>query len=207
MGYRVNSGIATLWEEGEAGDELIEDYIKDLEIVAKDGIKLVCMHLTKSNLQSPMSNIAVERMKKLISCAEELGVEVALENTVWPGYIEFICDNIKSPNLKVCLDTGHNHVYFNDTFNFERFKNMIACVHLHDNDGTGDQHLLPFDGTIDWNEIVSKLKEAGYNGDITSESVYKGRYKEISPKHFFEEAKIRLKQISKSLENDKQKMS
>lgn len=200
LGYRVNDGIATLWEEGEAGDELIKDYMKDLDIVASDGIKLVCMHVTKSNRQSPMSEIGIARMKKLIKHAENLGVMVALENTVWEGYIEFICDHIKSPNLKVCLDSGHNHFHFKDSFNFDRFKNMIACVHLHDNDGTADQHLLPFDGNIDWNKLIWDLKESGYQGDITSESVYKGQYKDISPLNFYIEAKNRLAQIAQTLE-------
>ena len=199
LGYRVNQGIATLWEEGEAGDELINDYIKDLDIVASDGIKMVCMHVTKSNRQSPMSEIAIKRMKKLLDHAEKLGIEVALENTVWPGYIEFICDHIKSPNLKVCLDSGHNHVYFKDSFNFDKFKNKIACVHLHDNDGTADQHLLPYDGNIDWGKLICDLKDSGYQGDITSESVYKGQYQDISPLEFYVEAKNRLEKIAENL--------
>ena len=33
---------------------------------------------------------------------------------------------------------------------FNKFKNRIFAVHLHDN----DQNLLPFDGTIDWNKTI-----------------------------------------------------
>ena len=69
LGYRVNSGIATIWEEGEAGDKLVRDYLKDLEIVAKDGIKMVCMHVTKSNKQSPMSEIGLSRWRKIVKKA------------------------------------------------------------------------------------------------------------------------------------------
>ena len=37
---------------------------------------------------------------------------------------------------------------------FNKFKNRIFAVHLHDNDQSDDQHLLPFDGTIDWNKTI-----------------------------------------------------
>ena len=197
LGYRVNKGIATIWEEGSAGDELIADYLQDLQIVAEDGIFLVCMHVTKSNLESPMSQIGLQRWAKIIKRAEELGVVVALENTVWPGYIEFILDNIKSDNLAVCYDSGHAHTHFKDVYPFDKFKNKIKCLHLHDNDGLSDQHLLPFDGTIDWQNVCEELKAANFEGDFTSESVYKDAYKKISPLEFFKAQKDRLCAIQK----------
>ena len=197
LGYQVGGGIASIWEEDAAGDQLVSDYKKDLEIVAKDGIKMVCMHVTKSNKQSPMSQIGLKRWGELVKHAEKLGVIIALENTVWPGYIEFILDNIKSPNLQVCFDSGHNHVYFRDGFDFKKFKDKIACIHLHDNDQTKDLHLLPFDGTIDWSEIADNLKKANYKGEIACESGYKRGYvNEITPLEFFTQAYRRLEKIN-----------
>ncbi len=196
LGYQVNEGIATIWEEGTAGDQLVADYKRDLEIVAKDGIKMVCMHVTKSSKQSPMSKIGLKRWEEIVKHAEKLGVIVALENTVWPGYIEFILDNIQSPNLQVCFDSGHNHVYFKDGFDFKRFKNKIACIHLHDNDQSKDLHLLPFDGTIDWKLLAENLREANYKGVIACESGYKRGYvNELTPLEFFTEAYRRLEKI------------
>lgn len=202
LGCIVDGGIKTLWEDGTAGDELINNYIKDIEIAAKNGINMVCMHLTKSNVASPMTQVAIERLKKLTKRAEELGVYVALENTVWPGYIEFVLDNIDSPNLGVCFDSGHNHVYFKDAFNFKRFKNKIMCVHLHDNDGTSDQHMLPFDGNINWDEVTYELKNANYKGVTTAEVDTKSGYIEkMSLLEFFKRAKERLLEIDKKLFN------
>ncbi len=195
MGYRVNSGIATIWEEGEAGDELVADYLKDLDMVAEDGIKMVCMHVTKSNKESPMSQIGLKRWEKIVRHAEKLGIVVALENTVWPGYLEFIVGNIKSDNLAVCYDSGHAHFHFKDEYNFDAFKNKIACLHLHDNDASADQHKLPFDGTIDWDGLLTHLKEANFEGDFTSEAVRHECYKDISPLKFFKLQKERLEKL------------
>ncbi len=199
LGYRVAPGIATIWEDGPEGDKLIEDYLEDLNTVAKDGIKLVCMHVTKSRQVSPLSEIGLKRWEKIVRHAEKLGVTVALENTKWPGYLEFICDNIKSPNLKICLDTGHNHFHFKDNFNFDRFKDMIACVHLHDNDSTADQHLIPFDGTIDWKRLSKNLKNSGFCGDMASEAVYQKEYSKIPPEEFYKTVLQRLHKIDEMM--------
>ncbi len=44
----------------------------------------------------------------------------------------------------------HCHAHFDGRFSWDLFKDKIFALHLHDNDQTHDQHLLPFDGTMDW---------------------------------------------------------
>lgn len=46
---------------------------------------------------------------------------VAFENTK----VEGVLDNIDSDYIGVCYDSGHDHAFFNDKFNFLRFKNKI----------------------------------------------------------------------------------
>ena len=68
------------------------------------------------------------------------------------------------------------HAHFDDDFNHEFVKNRIFAVHLHDNDKSDDQHLLPYDGTVNWNLVVDKLKDCNYNGPITLELYYRKDY-------------------------------
>ena len=39
----------------------------------------------------------------------------------------------------------------------DRMLPHIVNCHLHDNDGTDDQHLLPGDGTLDWTAVAALL--------------------------------------------------
>ena len=107
---------------------------------------------------------------------QSLNVKVAFENTKIKGYLEYVLENIKDENVGICFDAGHYHVHFNDEFNFEFFKDRIFAVHLHDNDKSDDLHLLPYDGTINWQDVMNKLKENNYKGPITLESVYSNDY-------------------------------
>ena len=50
------------------------------------------------------------------------------------------------------------------------FKDHVRVLHLHDNNGESDQHLIPGQGTIPWGEVFKALKEIGYSGDFTLEA-------------------------------------
>ena len=68
--------------------------------------------------------------------------------------------------LAICLDTGHHNLIKGDQGKFIREAGpLLAALHLHDNDGSGDQHLLPYGaGKIDWKDVFAALKEVGYRG-------------------------------------------
>ena len=45
---------------------------------------------------------------------------------------------------------------------------------------------MPFDGTIDWEDVIKKLKENGYNGPITMELCYRYNYSDMGIEKFYE---------------------
>ena len=82
-----------------------------------------------------------------------------------------------------------------------RYNNKILAVHLHDNFQTGDFHLIPFDGSNDWNKIVDILNSNNYNGYITMEQCYRTNYLNMSIKEFYKKSF----EIGKKLINMKEK--
>lgn len=78
-------------------------------------------------------------------------------------------------NLGICLDTGHLHYarlglgVTNQTHAefIRKAGSYLKATHIQSNDGSGDQHLAPYTGRknpIDWDAIVSALREIGYEG-------------------------------------------
>jgi len=45
----------------------------------------------------------------------------------------------------------------------------IATTHIHDNRGKTDDHLVPFDGTIDWVATMTEFSKVGYAGPLVFE--------------------------------------
>lgn len=182
LGYQ---NINSIWLDGEEGEKLVDRYKDDIKKCKEYDIPMVVMHLT-SHFEAPKySEIGLERLKKIISYAKELGMKVAFENTKIKCYLEYVLKNIKDENVGVCFDSGHCHVHFDDEFNFEFFKDRIFAVHLHDNDKSDDLHLMPFDGTIDWQDVLTKLKKANYTGFITLELCYRYDYLNMPIDEFY----------------------
>lgn len=182
--------INEIWVNNSIGDEVVEEYKKDINICKENDIDLVIMHLCTHKNPPEYNEIGLKRIEKIVKFAKQIGVKIAFENTRSQGYLEYVLGNIKDENAGVCFDIGHYHTHFKDRFNFEFFKNRIFAVHLHDNHGDGiDKHLLPFDGNINWDETIKKLVECNYNGPITIESAYKTEYvNNISLDEFYKSA-------------------
>jgi sugar phosphate isomerase/epimerase len=68
-----------------------------------------------------------------------------------------------------CLDVGHAHMTGGVVDAIEILSGDIISTHIHDNDGTADSHLVPFDGTIDWPGGLLALAKVGYSGPLILE--------------------------------------
>ena len=173
LGYQK---INELWVDNEIGEAHVERFINDLKICKQHGIDLVCMHLTSKSEAPGPNEIGIQRLQKIADAAKELGIKIAFENTKIKGYQEYVLKHIQNDNVGICLDSGHLHAHFKDELDFDLMKDKIFCVHLHDNLGEKDQHLIPFEGTLDWVWLISQLKKCNYNGPVTMELVYQNEY-------------------------------
>ncbi len=95
--------------------------------------------------------------------AKESGVQVLLENipnelSTPERLLEFM--HYTRLDLKVCFDTGHAHMSGGVQPAFQTLKDRIACAHVHDNHREKDEHLLPFQGEIDWEQTLRDFRAA-----------------------------------------------
>jgi sugar phosphate isomerase/epimerase len=110
---------------------------------------------------------AFSSLEHLILHAHHAGVTIAVENTTSemgdPSYLRAFVDETRLTGLRFNFDIGHAHLADGPeeeriTKTFEPLCDLVAAVHLHDNHGDKDEHLPPFDGTIDWKAAVKILK-------------------------------------------------
>jgi len=73
--------------------------------------------------------------------------------------------------IGICYDCGHGNIGLGRGLDhMEALKARLAAVHLHDNDGVGDKHWVPFTGTVDAPRLTRLLATSGYRGCISLES-------------------------------------
>jgi sugar phosphate isomerase/epimerase len=110
---------------------------------------------------------AFSSLEHLILHAHHAGVVISLENTNTemgdPQYLRSFVDETRLTGLRFNFDIGHAHLADGPederiAKSFAPMCELIAGVHLHDNHGEKDEHLAPYDGTIDWPAAIALLK-------------------------------------------------
>ena len=123
-----------------------------------------------------------EYFSRLCKVAEEVGVTICFENlpftslplSRWNETLEFV-RLMNTPTMKMCLDTGHASVYGDSPADAVRAigKDLLATLHVHDNNGISDLHWRPGEGVIDWADFTKALHEIGFEGCVSLETSVK----------------------------------
>ena len=96
-------------------------------------------------------------------------MRIALENspagfTREPERLVGLMQDLGVPNVGVVIDTGHRNMIGDPAATLRIVGNHLITLHLHDNNGSKDEHLLPGRGNIAWGEVSRALRDANYGG-------------------------------------------
>lgn len=104
---------------------------------------------------------------------EDPGVEIVLENVLEtePQWLLDIVKGVDDPRLKLCLDIGHVNAYSKIPAMewVEICAPYISHFHIHNNDGSRDQHNALNDGTIPMKEFLLRAEALCPNATFTFE--------------------------------------
>ena len=126
-----------------------------------------------------VEEINAEHFTRLADVGREYGVTVCLENMPFrnqflsrPAELFGFVEELNHSHIRMCLDTGHCTMFGISPADAVRTisKDCLRALHVHDNDGVQDQHLLPMCGVIDWAEFSRALAEIGFDGVFSLET-------------------------------------
>ena len=133
-------------------------------------------------------DLNIQRYCELIPTAKEYGVTICLENmfsyfrgkryeaicsdiTLACKYVDALNEIAGERVFAFCLDTGHLLLLGKDVKNaMMQLGDRIECFHVHDNNGSEDQHMPPYFGKLDWERFVEGLKAIGFNKTLSFET-------------------------------------
>jgi len=146
-----------------------------LEMTWRLGGNAVVMHPFSFSLSTDVGQELLTQMKKSIDDVlpkvKEYGIVIALENTANGSLpiIDQIFSEYDSKHLGFCFDIGHSLCNGGGLELLEKYGNRLSVLHLHDNNGSDDQHLFPFDGNVDWEKFSSLISSTAYTGPLNFE--------------------------------------
>jgi sugar phosphate isomerase/epimerase len=109
----------------------------------------------------------------LVKRAETLKFPLLLEN-VWEQTPDFhleLFQSVNSPWFGFCFDVGHQHSFSTTNLSvwLDHLAGFLREVHLHDNDGTHDDHLPVGEGNIDFLLLFEFLQRRNIHPTLTLE--------------------------------------
>jgi len=168
---------SALWESGEAGELTLKELLDCLADCKRLQVPVMVSHVFMGFEIREPNALGLERFYKLFAAAKEAGVRVALENVESIPHLQWLLDRCDDPNVGFCWDSGHAHCYNQDYDLLGMYGHRLMATHLNDNFGVGradgsiskydDLHLLPFDGTLDWDAAMQQLGD--FDGPLTFE--------------------------------------
>jgi sugar phosphate isomerase/epimerase len=148
----------------EAMDELKRaiDVAEDLPF----GRMILHMGGSRETADPRKRDAAFSSLEHLILHARHLGVTICVENTTSemgePAYLRSFVNETRL-GLKVNFDIGHAHLADGPEGerigkSFEPVRELVVSAHIHDNHGDKDEHLPPYEGSIDWSTALPVLR-------------------------------------------------
>jgi sugar phosphate isomerase/epimerase len=173
--------------EAGARAQAMAETERALQIARRIPMKALVVHLGWPRAQARYGgsnrDAARRSVEELCRLAEPLGVRIAIE--VIPNdlsragsLVHLTEDDLESGNAGICLDFGHAHMDGDLIDAIEVASGHLATIHVHDNRGRADDHLVPFEGTIDWPAALTTVQKVGYDGVLMFELAGRGSTKD-----------------------------
>jgi len=143
--------------------EAVDEIKRALDLAECVPFPILVLHVaTSRDPDEPRRwDAAFNSIEHLALFAKQRGVTIALENTPGelptPANLRRFLDQTRLTDVRFCLDVGHAHMGGGIGVALESMRDRIVTAHIHDNHGEKDEHLLPFDGTIDWPATLAAL--------------------------------------------------
>lgn len=167
--------------------EAVDEIKWAMELAERIPFRFLVLHMGtgREPLDPRYQDAAFNSLEYLVVFAKQRGVTIALENT--PGELataEALIDFLRQTRLgelRLCFDVGHAHMGEGVDAAFDRMRERVVTTHIHDNRGEHDDHLVPFEGAIDWEAALGKLCSAPVELPLVSELKEQplGTWKEI----------------------------
>lgn len=150
-------------------DERAEGYVKQFKEACAEcgerGIKNLVLHLTRRLITPEPNDYGIKNFSQMLDAAIKNNIVIAIENTRFLRYNDYILERFNSKNIGFCYDCGHNNAYTPNEQPLEKYGNMLVTTHIHDNVGAQgnepDQHHPMGEGNIDFDRVFARLKHYG----------------------------------------------
>jgi sugar phosphate isomerase/epimerase len=188
VGDRWGPSLSLASTDPDARALAVSESVAALHVARRIPFDALVVHLGLPRSQQPLAtdnnrDAARRSVDELQRAAEPLGVRVAVE--VIPNdlsraesLVYFVEEVLEETGAGICLDFGHAHMDGDVVEAVETVSEHLIATHVNDNRGRTDDHLVPFEGSIDWASVLTAVQKVGFDGTLLFELAAHGSPKE-----------------------------
>ena len=176
---RGQRNFSTALGDSDARKATLREMEAALRIATVIPFRFFVVHLGVPDAQHPgpddnSRDAAIRSVEEIHGMADAAGVTVALEVmgnslSTAPDLVEILERTFEGADLGICMDVGHAHILGDTADAIETASEYLVTTHLHDNRRHSDDHLVPFQGSINWAATVMAFEKIGYDGVLMYE--------------------------------------
>ncbi|MGD1211123.1 MAG: sugar phosphate isomerase/epimerase family protein [Candidatus Acidiferrales bacterium] len=146
--------------------DAVDEVKRAIDVAETIPFRYLIQHMGSSRQPADPRNLdaAFSSLEHLALFAKQRGVTIAVENTPSeigsPASLAQFVKETRLHDLRFCFDIGHAHLDAGVAAGFELMRDRVATTHIHDNHGDKDEHLLPYEGAIDWDAALGAFAGA-----------------------------------------------
>lgn len=183
------------------GNDAVNDYLimvmeKTIAVCAFLDCPAVVAHPATLADKALERRVNLNMYRRLIPAAKQYGVKVCLENMIerrsgkyregacgtaaeacW--YLDTLNAEAGAEVFGFCFDVGHANLSAKNLREYLRtLGKRLTILHIHDNDGKQDLHLIPYTQVLNgqeehgtpWEDVIGGLRDIGYRGTLSFET-------------------------------------
>ena len=170
---------STATRDHSAREATLHEMDAALDIARQIPFKFFVLHLGLPLAQQPGPDdnnrqAALKTIEHVYERAQPLGVTLALEVmdnplSTTPALVDMLEHDLDGLDIGLCMDVGHAHMLGDTADAIETASEYLVTTHIHDNRRQKDDHLVPFEGSINWDATIMELEKIGYDGVLMYE--------------------------------------
>ena len=170
---------STATRDNSAREATLHEMDAALDIARHIPFKFFVLHLGLPLAERPGPDdnnrqAALKTIEHVYERAQPLGVTLALEVmdnplSTTPALVDMLEHDLDGLDIGLCMDVGHAHMLGDTADAIETASEYLVTTHIHDNRRQKDDHLVPFEGSINWDATIMELEKIGYDGVLMYE--------------------------------------
>ena len=163
-------GINAMWSDD--GETMYKRLCHTVDMCALTGADIAVVHLSSGVNAPSLNDNGMARYTSLVEYADRKGVRIAFENQRKIANLSWALETFGvGSNVGFCWDCGHEACFTPGREYMPWFADRLICTHIHDNTAVynSDDHMLPFDGKIDFERVAAHIRSSGFDGTLMLE--------------------------------------